>query len=1021
MTFDPTNSHKPNDNQVQVPEEGPAEEPRDPQGLRPESEAKQSEPEPQQDPEPGDNGPKQNDTEKEPAESHKSEKQRPYDKAQNWILTNLEKVLAYLFPEGKIEGDNFLVGNIEGHPGRSLVIALAPASRRGVFKDFALTNSRASRRICELWKKVREIPANNHARFFDELESFADCSFGFKGAAPDLATLWPEAVGKLSETDIQRLANHPKRRYRPETLKWFHAGGDLGLWGGRITFAMRNEAGQIVGVHRWFEEQNELRFLKSPTLLVIGDPSLARILHIQESTWDLIALLDRTNWHLDPSKLFFCTRGALNGKLVAGRIPSQIEKVYIWEQRDPPDANGSSPNQSWQRTVAKAAGCPVYLVPIPQGYKDLNEWCIGGGAVGAATANAISCACDLAALYQEPSARKTKSNLPPPELSYSDLPTEFPSPKERPCYRNYEQSLTIKGHQYEPGLYYHGTRQYQGESYPTDLRLGAPLYIIATVTNKRDRNYGLLLRFKSSKRTERFWAMPADLVSGDGAEVLAQLARDGYKSAHAHRLKLIDYLNDADPKIFKECATRTGWHNKNVFVLTDDVIVLTKAEEEGVGEVWFQAASKTAEYFCGGTLKCWQNGVALPAKGNIYLIYAISFALAGPLMEPLGLRGIASHIYGDSSTGKTSVLEVSASAWGHGKDYVQTWNTTSNALEGICAEHSDTLLALDEIQEVSGPDLDRIAYSAMNGQGKIRATRTGLTREPERWRVALLSTGEHSSGAKLAESGIRSKTGQEVRIPDIPGSGEQYGIFNDLHGAKDGDSFATALRDAASEHYGHAGREMIKIILATPADDLRTKYREILTCFQPSNSQQARVARTFAAVALAGELATSAGLVPWQAATQPPDYSDSDAVNASVALFNRWREAREDSSSFGSEHAKIMRAISQFLEVHGDARFSDLNFAPQTNPQNPAIKFEPRAIANRAGYWDGSNYDHRIFLLNSSALHEATKGFDFKRVLEALEQAEALVKKGTDSLAHPTYIPADGRTIRLYHIDPAKL
>jgi len=71
---------------------------------------------------------------------------------------------------------------------------------------------------------------------------------------------------------------------------------------------MRDQAGNVVGVHRWFEQEGILKFLKSPTLLVIGDPAKARILNIHESVWDLLAMIDRTGWHLDPNILSFSTR-----------------------------------------------------------------------------------------------------------------------------------------------------------------------------------------------------------------------------------------------------------------------------------------------------------------------------------------------------------------------------------------------------------------------------------------------------------------------------------------------------------------------------------------------------------------------------------------------------------------------------------------------------------------------------------------------------------------------------------------
>jgi putative DNA primase/helicase len=287
------------------------------------------------------------------------------------------------------------------------------------------------------------------------------------------------------------------------------------------------------------------------------------------------------------------------------------------------------------------------------------------------------------------------------------------------------------------------------------------------------------------------------------------------------------------------------------------------------------------------TTKKYATGVAARAIGNNYLLFGISFGLAGPFMEPLGLRGMGCHIFGDSSSGKTSVLEAAASCWGHGHDFLCTWNLTANGIETVCGEHTDTLLALDEISEIDARDLNRVAYSVVNGQGKIRSDRSGQARAPMLWRVALLSTGEHSIRARLAEAGITIKTGQELRLVDLPVTGEKFGIFSNLHGAVDGAEFANQLRTAASQNYGHAGPAIVKPIFERDTADLRELHQQIVACFTTTNAQEVRVAEMFAAVALAGEIAAHDGIVPWTGATSSQDFSDSDSVNAAVVLFNR--------------------------------------------------------------------------------------------------------------------------------------
>src|SRR5260370_29938975 len=80
--------------------------------------------------------------------------QGPYQNADQWLFDNLERACAHLFPEGKQEGENFVVGNIAGKPGRSLSIALGPQPKRGIWKDFA-NGDKGSRNLPNLWKEAR--------------------------------------------------------------------------------------------------------------------------------------------------------------------------------------------------------------------------------------------------------------------------------------------------------------------------------------------------------------------------------------------------------------------------------------------------------------------------------------------------------------------------------------------------------------------------------------------------------------------------------------------------------------------------------------------------------------------------------------------------------------------------------------------------------------------------------------------------------------------------------------------------
>ena len=108
--------------------------------------------------------------------------------------------------------------------------------------------------------------------------------------------------------------------------------------------------------------------------------------------------------------------------------------------------------------------------------------------------------------------------------------------------------------------------------------------------------------------------------------------------------------------------------------------------------------------------------------------------------------------------------------------------------------------------------------------------------------------------------GIVVRGGQSVRMPDIPVDGV-FGAFDNLHGFEHGAAFADELRWNARHYYGHAGPAFVKK-LVEENPDLHPLFGEVMKRFAPCNDLQRRVARTFAALGLSGELAALWGIVP---------------------------------------------------------------------------------------------------------------------------------------------------------------
>jgi putative DNA primase/helicase len=381
----------------------------------------------------------------------------------------------------------------------------------------------------------------------------------------------------------------------------------------------------------------------------------------------------------------------------------------------------------------------------------------------------------------------------------------------------------------------------------------------------------------------------------------------------------------------------------------------------------------------------------------------VASAFAGPLLRPAGMESGGFHIRGDSSSGKTTALRLAASVYG-GPSYMQRWRTTDNALEAIAAQHCDSLLILDELAQVEGKVAGECAYMLANEQSKARATRNGAPRARLSWRLLFLSAGELGLADHMAEGMKRTRTGQEVRMADIPAdAGAGLGAFENLHGFAGGAAFSSHLTREAQVCHGAVGRAFIEWACAN-ADTLARRTRAAVHALarewvpQGASGQVERVAARFALVGAAGALATEAGLTGWPV---------GESERAARACFDAWLSARGGAGN--GEVVAMLRAVRRFLETHGEGRFTwwhrasdDHNaktlqragFRRMVDQDGKPIKSDAehqREYGERMEPADGEAVSVEYFLLPEVFRAEVCQGFDYQAVARVLLDHGALL------------------------------
>ena len=540
------------------------------------------------------------------------------------------------------------------------------------------------------------------------------------------------------------------------------------------------------------------------------------------------------------------------------------------------------------------------------------------------------------------------------------------------------------------GVFYSGE---DGESRP----VCSPLEILARTRDAKGHNWGLLVEFDDPDGAKKRWNIPARTMTGDfGKDVLGPLVDMGLRlagtrSSRNARNDLQSYFQGFDSAQRARLVTRLGWHD-SAFLLPEQQVG-SHAEHLH----FYEAGAQLPPISEAGTLEQWQEQIGALCVGNHRLAFVASVAFAGPLLHMLGHESGGFHLYGDSSGGKTTHLQVAASIYG-GPRLVRSWRSTDNALESIAAAHSDGLLVLDEIGMCDPRIIGETVYMLGNGTGKARANDRGQAgRQVQEWRLLFLSTGEKTLAQHMAEANKELKAGMEVRMLAVPADASKgLGMFDVLNGFEDAAALSDALKARVAKFYGTPLTAFLSA-LCEPGKMhgwaiilRRTLEGFIAKSLPPSASGQAhRAALRFGLAAAAGELATALGITGWP---------DGTATTAARVCLNAWLNERGGAGNY--EGDAIVARLRQVIERFGESRF--------TRWESAAAKIDehgPRTI-DRLGFrkslehglGDELHTTNTYYVLPEAWRSEVFKGMNINAVNKELLR-RGVLEPGSDGKA----------------------
>lgn len=200
------------------------------------------------------------------------------------------------------------------------------------------------------------------------------------------------------------------------------------------------------------------------------------------------------------------------------------------------------------------------------------------------------------------------------------------------------------------------------------------------------------------------------------------------------------------------------------------------------------------------------------------LIIAISLSAVtlGYVGEELSLDTQIVHLYGNSTTGKSTALKLAISLFGYPdikkNGLFSTYNATENALikqlEGI----KGVPFAFDEISMSKNKNFTELIYKIANGVDKARLNKNSKQIKKEPWLTTIMSNGEKS----LVESANKN-AGIHVRVLE----------FESVVWTKNAEN-SEKINSIILENYGHLGFEFAKYVMDLGKDHIKSEYYKMI-------------------------------------------------------------------------------------------------------------------------------------------------------------------------------------------------
>lgn len=327
-----------------------------------------------------------------------------------------------------------------------------------------------------------------------------------------------------------------------------------------------------------------------------------------------------------------------------------------------------------------------------------------------------------------------------------------------------------------------------------------------------------------------------------------------------------------------------------------------------------------------GTYEGWLDAWAA-TTGRPVARLAVYAALASVILPWTTDRGCVLDLWGETSIGKTTALNLAASVWASPRAYVGKWASTLTYRERSAAALSCLPLLLDDTRQIPPKEREQIGqtvYQLADGQGKGRGFVFGAQVRAV-WCSFTISTGESPLLGTSQDEGARARC---LSVEGAPFEARAEAVI---------------VNRVTERHYGHLGARFIDAILARGRPAIAALWEQGDAVWADRLGTYGGLSARLAAHVAAIEVAA---LIAHQDCGLPlADLSEIQDVLA-VAETAAIRSGQDADKPLAALRSVISRAVAQQVAFYGRHAL-DRDGEPRDPPQGWLGQWRPDGATDR--------------------------------------------------------------------------